>query len=118
MKKLIWSIVPEKNQIYAMDLLNRMQIKIGHWLRGQIILSLIIFTMVYIALLVLRVKYALILALLAGVTECVPYLGPILAAIPAVIITFTQSGPTLALFTALVYYLVQWTESNIIVPKE
>ncbi|MCX6796450.1 MAG: AI-2E family transporter [Candidatus Falkowbacteria bacterium] len=117
MKKIIWSIAPEKHQVYAMDLINRMQIKIGLWLRGQLILSFIIFTMIYIALSILGVKYALILALLSGVTEFVPYLGPIFAAIPAIIITFAQSGFALAIFTALIYYLVHLTESNIIVPK-
>jgi len=117
MKKLIWSIAPEKNQVYIMNLVNRMQVKIGLWLRGQLILSLIIFVMVYVALLILGVKYALVLALLAGVTEFVPYLGPIFAAIPAIIITLSQSGPTLAIFVGIVYYLVQLTENNIIVPK-
>lgn len=117
MKKLIWSIAPEKNQVYIIDLVNRMQAKIGLWLRGQLILSFIIFIMVYAALLILGVKYALVLALLAGVTEFVPYLGPIFAAIPAIIITFSQSGFLLALFTGVVYYLVQLTENNIIVPK-
>lgn len=117
MKKLIWSVAPERHQVYAMNLVNRMQIKIGHWMRGQVIISFIIFLMVYIALLILGVKYALILALLAGVTEFIPYLGPLIAAVPAVIITFTQSGLTLAVFTAVIYYLIQLTESNIIVPK-
>jgi len=117
MKKLIWSVAPERHQVYVMNLVNRMQIKIGHWMRGQIIISFTIFLLVYIALLILGVKYALILALLAGVTEFVPYLGPLIAAVPAVIITFTQSGPTLAIFTAIVYYLIQLTETNIIVPK-
>ena len=73
--------------------------------------------MVYVALLILGVKYALVLALLAGVTEFVPYLGPIFAAIPAIIITLSQSGLTLAIFVGIVYYLVQLTENNIIVPK-
>ncbi len=117
MKKLIWSVVPERHQVYSMNLVNRMQIKIGHWMRGQIILSFIIFTMIYIALTILGVKYALILALVSFVTEFVPYLGPIIAAVPAVIITFTQSGFTLAIFVAAIYYLVHLTESNIIVPK-
>ncbi len=117
MKKLIWSVAPEKHQIYIMNLVNRMQIKVGLWLRGQLILSFIIFVMVYVALSILGVKYALVLALLAGITEFVPYLGPIFAAIPAIIITFSQSGLALAVFVALIYYLVQLTENNIIVPK-
>lgn len=116
-KKLIWAVVPEKHQVYTMNLVNRMQTKIGLWLRGQLILSVVIFTLIYAALSILGIKYALILALIAGLTEFIPYLGPALAAIPGIFLAFTQGGLMLALFTSIVYYLVQLTENNIIVPK-
>jgi predicted PurR-regulated permease PerM len=115
-KKIIWSIVPAKHQVYTMHLVNRMQRKVGLWLRGQIILSLIIFALTYIGLLILHVQYALILALIAGLTEFVPYLGPTLAAIPAVFLALTQSF-MLAVFVAVLYYVIQMTENHIIVPK-
>lgn len=115
-KKLIWSIAPAKHQPYIMQLINRMQIKIGLWLRGQLILSFIVFVLIYTGLLILKVKYALVLALIAGLVEFVPYLGPMLAAIPAVFLAFTQA-PMLALFVAVLYYIVQLVENNILVPK-
>jgi len=115
-KKLVWSIAPVEHQPYIMQLINRMQRKIGLWLRGQLILSFFIFILVYIGLLILGVKYALVLALIAGLTEFVPYLGPLIAAIPAVFLALTQS-PLLALFVAILYYVVQLTENNILVPK-
>ncbi len=115
-KKVIWSIVPKKHQIYSMQLVNRMQKKIGLWLRGQLILSLIIFILTYLGLLILNIKYALVLALIAGMTEFIPYLGPILASIPAIFLAFTQSH-MLAVFVAVLYYIIQLTENNIIVPK-
>lgn len=117
LKKVVWSVVPEKNQLYTMQLINRMQKKIGLWLRGQLILSLIIFILTYIGLLILGVKYALVLALIAGLTEFVPYLGPILAAIPAIFLSFTQGGLMLTVFVAVFYYIIQLAENNIIVPK-
>lgn len=116
LKKIVWSIAPEKHQIYIMKLVNRMQKKVGLWLRGQLILSLIIFTLTYVSLLVMGVKYALVLALVAGLTEFVPYLGPILASIPAIFLAFTQE-PILAVFVAILYYIIQLVENNIIVPK-
>jgi predicted PurR-regulated permease PerM len=116
-KKIVWSIAPQKNQVYIMQLINRMQHKIGLWLRGQLILSLIIFTLTYIGLLILDVKYALVLALIAGLTEFVPYLGPMLAAIPAVFLAFTQGGLMLTVFVGVLYYIIQLVENNIIVPK-
>jgi predicted PurR-regulated permease PerM len=116
MKKLIWSIAPPKHQAYLMLLISRMQKKIGLWLRGQLILCLIIFILDYLGLLILNVKYALVLALIAGLTEFVPYFGPIIGAIPAVFLAFFQS-PALALFVAALYYIVQLVENHILVPK-
>lgn len=116
MKKLIWSIAPAKHQPYIMQLVNRMQVKIGMWLRGQLILCLIVFVLIFIGLSILGVDYALILALIAGITEIIPYFGPVLGAIPGVFLAFTQS-PMLAVFVAALYYIVQLTENNILVPK-
>ncbi len=116
MKKIVWSIAPSKYHVYIMGLINRMQQKIGLWLRGQLILSFIIFTLTFVGLSILGVEYALVLALIAGLTEFVPYLGPILASIPAIFLAFTQS-PMLAIFVAVLYYIIQLTENNIIVPK-
>jgi len=115
-KKLVWSVAPEKHQVYIMHLVNRMQQKIGLWLRGQLILSLSIFVLTYVGLLILGVKYALVLALIAGLLEFIPYLGPTLSAIPAVFLAFTQA-PALALFTLGLYYIIQMVENNILVPK-
>ncbi|MFH1662165.1 MAG: AI-2E family transporter [Candidatus Falkowbacteria bacterium] len=115
-KKLVWSIVPAKRQGYTMQLINRMQKKIGMWLRGQLILSLVIFVLTFTGLSILGVRYALVLALIAGLTEFIPYLGPMLGAIPAVFLAFTQS-PMLALFVAALYYVIQLVENHILVPK-
>lgn len=115
-KKLVWSLAPEKHQPYILQLINRMQKKIGLWLRGQLILSLIIFALTFVGLSLMHVKYALVLALIAGITEFVPYLGPVLGAIPAVFLVFTQS-PLKALAVVVLYLVIQWAENNILVPK-
>lgn len=115
-KKVIWSIAPEKHQPYLMQLVNRMQKKIGLWLRGQLILSLVVFIFIYVGLSILGIKYALVLALMAGLFEMVPYIGPTLAAVPGIFLAFTQA-PILALFTAIIYYITQLLENNILVPK-
>lgn len=115
-KKLIFSLAPREHQTYVIQLVNRMQKKMGLWLRGQLILSFIIFAFAYIVLLSFKVKYALVLALFAGLTEFVPYLGPILGSIPAIFIAFTQD-PLKAVFVAGGYYIIQLLENNFIVPK-
>jgi len=121
LKKIIYSIVPAEHQVYAMHLINRMQIKVGLWLRGQLILSLIIFILTFAALTVVnmitgKMEFALVLALLAGLTEFVPYLGPTIAAIPAIFLAFTVS-PVMAITIAVIYYIIQLVENNIIAPK-
>lgn len=116
MKNFVKSLVPFKHQAYAVRLTEKIQNKISRWLLGQLILSGFIFLLTFIGLTILGVKYALALALLAGLLEIIPYLGPILSAVPAVFIAFVQSPP-LALFVILLYVVVQQIENFILVPK-
>lgn len=90
--------------------------KLGAWLRGQMILSIFIGVITWIVLSILGVPFAVPLAILAGMLEVVPTLGPILASIPAIVIALTVS-PTLALIVAAAYLLIQMAENNILVPK-
>jgi predicted PurR-regulated permease PerM len=90
--------------------------KIGQWARGQILLGLAIGTLVFIALTILRIPYAATLAVLAGFTEFIPYIGPFIAAIPAILVALTEGGMLWALIVAGVYYIVQWCENNLLVP--
>jgi predicted PurR-regulated permease PerM len=115
-KQFIKSITPTKHRPYLEDLVERIQRQIGLWLRGQLTLGLIVGILIFIGLTILDVKYALILALLAAIFEIVPYIGPIIAAIPAVFLAFTQS-PVTGLLVIGLYLIVQQLENHIIVPK-
>lgn len=116
LKRLVWLLAPADRQTYVLELVNRMQRKIGLWLRGQMILCLVIFLLVWPGLTLLKVNYALVLALIAGLSEAIPYIGPTLGAIPAIFLAFTQS-PILAVFVGILYYIIQLVENNILVPK-
>ncbi len=116
MKKKLRSFLPPKYQPYFMHLVTRMQEKIGLWLRGQLLLSFIIFACSLAGLSLLGVKYAWVLALFAGVTEIIPYLGPFIGAVPAVFIAFTVS-PVLGLSVAVLYIVIQQLENYVIVPQ-
>lgn len=102
---------PSLNQIFE-----KIQFKIGGWIRGQILLCFIIFALAYLGLVLIGVKYSLVLALFAGVTEFIPYLGPFIGAVPVVIIAFFQS-PMLALWVIVWYAFIQQFENNVLVPK-
>lgn len=108
-------ITPLRDEDYIIDLWMRTHAKLGRWLRGQLVLGLVIGIVVYLALSVLGVKYALSLALIAAILELIPIIGPILAAVPAVFLGFLK-GPELGLTVAVVYFLIQQLESHLLVP--
>ncbi len=114
-KNFIQSILPQKHQSYAIDLTERIQSKMGRWLIGQTSLIFIIFLLDYLLLLLLDVPFALILALLGGFLEIIPYLGPTLAFIPAVLVAFSIS-PFTAFLVAIGYIVIQQIENYIIIP--
>lgn len=116
MKRKIRSVLPEKYRAYSTHLIERMQEKIGLWLRGQIVLSLIVGLLVFIGLSLLGVKYVWVLALLSAVTEIIPYFGPLIGGIPAVFIAFTQS-PILGLMVLGLFILIHQTENYLITPQ-
>ena len=116
MKKIVQFVIPDKFQFYTIQLFSQMQNKISLWARGQLILCLVIGVLSYVGLLILNVKYALLLALIAGICECIPYFGPILGAIPAIFLAFNQS-PLTALLVVVLYFIIQQLENHLLVPK-
>lgn len=109
-------IIPFGNEEYAINLWERSKHKIGKWMQGQLLLGVLIFVLVYLGLTIFSVPYAMSLALLAGVLEIIPVFGPILSAIPGVILAATVGGATLAAVVAGFYLLVQQFESHLIYP--
>jgi predicted PurR-regulated permease PerM len=116
MKKFISDLVPPANQSVVISLINKIQRKMGMWVVGQMILSIFIFALTYIGLTILGVENALFLAVLAGLFEVIPYVGPFLSAIPAVFFALIQNPP-LVIAVILLYVLIQKTEGYVLVPK-
>lgn len=116
MKKFITDLVPPVHQPLVIGLIEKIQRKMGLWVVGQIILSIFIFALTFIVLSILGVKYALFLALLAGLFEIIPYVGPFLSAIPAVFFALIQSPP-LVIFVIALYIVIQKIEGYVLVPK-
>jgi predicted PurR-regulated permease PerM len=109
-------ITPLKHEKYVVDLWKRSQIKIGQWMQGQLLLGIIIAVLLYLGLMILGVKNALLLAVLAGLMEIIPVFGPILSAIPAVLMAFVGGGMTMALMVLGLYIIVQQFENHLIYP--
>ncbi len=112
----IKSLLPPKIRPYMERKATLIRTKIGQWAKGQLLLCASIGVLVFIVLLILHIPYALTLALLAAFTEFIPYAGPIIAAVPAILIALAGGGLMWGLIVAGAYYVVQWCESNLIVP--
>lgn len=96
-------------------LIGKIESRLGAWVMGQLFLMVLIGVLVYIGLTFLRVDYALPLAIIAGILEFVPVAGPIISAVPAVIVGLSTS-PILAISVVALFFLVQQLENQLIVP--
>ena len=107
-------IPPAKRSVFsqAMDESER---ALRLWLKGELIAMLVIGLMTGIGLWLLGVQSWLVLGILAGFFEFIPFAGPILSAVPAILIALVQS-PQLALWTGLMYVFIQHSEAYLIQP--
>lgn len=115
-QKFIHDLVPDDQEARIFNVIRKIGLKMGNWLRGQGILMLVIGLADGIVLSILGMPYILILAIWGGLTEVIPYIGPWLGLIPAIIIAFTIS-PLTALFVLIAYILIQQLEAQFLVPK-
>lgn len=114
-KKFFASILPDDHKQYVMDLVDRIEYKMGRWLQGQLLLMFLIFGLDYFGLLAIGAPYALVLALIAGILEIVPYIGPIVSAIIATTISLLH-GPVTGLLVLALFVAVQQIEGYVLTP--
>ncbi len=97
---------PLKYEEMVVSMWHRIQLKVGSWFRGQLIIALILTVITYAGLAFAGIPYAFLLALLAGVFGLVPY-GIFLALIPAMVIGFGHGGIVTAVLIAVGYFGLQ-----------
>ncbi len=122
-KEFLRDNLPSGQKKKVMDIMEDVQHGLGSWARAQLILSFAVFVLVFVLLTFVDlafsfvdIDYILVLALIAGLTEFIPYLGPILGAVPAVLIAFFHS-PLSAVIVIIVYFIVQEIENIVLVPQ-
>ena len=116
-KKIAWFTHKKENIEAAKDFLDDLEKQLGGWVRGQIILMIVIALATYFGLMMLRIPFALPLAILAGLLEILPNLGPFISAVPGVMLAYFAYGLPMAGFTTLMYIVIQQLENNLIVPR-
>jgi predicted PurR-regulated permease PerM len=110
-------LFPRNERPRVEDACHRVTTKVSAWLGGQLLLAGIIGVTAAIGLWLLDIPYFYVLALIAGVGEMIPVVGPVLSAIPAVAVAVATTSPTRALFVILFFFLQQQLENHILVPK-
>jgi predicted PurR-regulated permease PerM len=110
------SLVPPRRRGFASRLLCAIARAMGGYVRGVAIDGVIVGILTWAALTAVGLPYAVPLAVLAGLGELVPYIGPVIAAVPAIAVALVES-PTLALTVGIIYLVLQQIESHVITPN-
>ncbi|MCB9813677.1 MAG: AI-2E family transporter [Pseudomonadales bacterium] len=116
-QKVYWFTRKEEYAQKVQEFIDSIEEQLGGWVRAQLILMFSIFIITYICLFLISVPYALPLALLAGFLEIVPNLGPTIAMIPAVVVSYITFGPVMAGIVFILYIIIQQIENNLLVPR-
>lgn len=114
-RKFLLDTLGEDRGPDVLTVLAEIELRLGAWVRGQTFLMATIGILTYIGLTILHVEFALPLAIIAGILEIVPMVGPVISAIPAILVSITVS-PILALSVAALYFIIQQVENHAIVP--
>lgn len=114
-ERFLITVVPSIYETRVLDLYSLIRRKIGRWFAGQVVLSLTIGFAVFLGLWLLGVKYSLILGIVAGLLEIVPYVGPIFSGSLAVLVGLTDSL-ALGVYTLILFIVIQQIENHILVP--
>lgn len=115
-KRNVASLFHKKHREQAIGIIDQVNGKLGAWLQGQFLLSLSIGLLTWITLTVLHMPFALPLAVLAGLFEIVPTVGPIISAIPALVVALTISS-NMAIIIVVAYIFIQLIENHLLVPR-
>ena len=116
-ENLAWLTHDKKKLQQVEDFVLEMDTQLGNWIRGEFILMSIIGAMTFVGNALIGLPYALPLAILAGLMEIVPNLGPLMAMIPAVLIALISMGWGGAVAVFILYMVIQQSENNLIVPR-
>jgi predicted PurR-regulated permease PerM len=108
-------ITPRKHEEYVLNLWSRTQVKIGLWFQGQMFLGLIMGVIVFIGLVIMGVQNALLIAIISGIFELIPF-GLTFAAVPAILFAILDGGFILGVKVLIFFIIIQQLENYLFQP--
>jgi predicted PurR-regulated permease PerM len=115
LEKTAWYLTPRKWRNSGRELVRDINVSLGNYIRGQLLVCLVVAIIASIGLWIVGMPYAVILGIFIGITNIIPYFGPIIGAVPVAIIAFTESFQ-LVLLGLVVNFGIQLIEGNILSP--
>jgi len=115
-KETIVELIPERYQCDALDVIHKVDLVLSGFLRGQFLVALSVGTLASIIFSILGVDFSIVLGMIVGVLNVVPYFGPILGGLIAAIVAFFKA-PILALWVVLAMLVVQMIDSTLLSPN-
>ncbi len=108
--------IPNKYRDDVNYLAVRINTSLQQFIRGRLLLALFVGFLTMIYLLILRVDFAIVIGMITCIADIIPYIGPFLGFVPAVLFAF-MDAPLKALWVSILFILIQWAENNILAPK-
>jgi predicted PurR-regulated permease PerM len=108
-------LVPKKKRAHGRDIFKELGLTLELWLIGKILSMIVVGVTAAIGLTWLGVPLAITLGVIAGLLDFIPYLGPVMAGVPAILMAFSES-PTTALYVFLLFVAIQSAESYLLAP--
>lgn len=115
-KNLIVRNLPYKYKDDILYVSKRINLALLDFVKGRMLMAFIVGLATMVYLLVLRVDFAIVIGLITMIADIIPYIGPFLGFVPAVLFAYIDS-PVKALWVAILFVVLQWAENNIIAPK-
>jgi predicted PurR-regulated permease PerM len=116
LKDKIIAMFTVESRITVRKIIEEMATVISGYIRGQVLISIVIGVLVFSGMFLLKVDYPLVLGLLAACTETIPIVGPIIGSVPAILLAYLHS-PELAFKVILFFIIVHQVENQIVVPN-
>lgn len=115
-KTSLYLLIPKRFRKEVKELSIEIDRVLSQFIRGRFILAIYVGITTTILLLILRIDFAVVIGIITGIADIIPYFGPFLGFLPAVFFAFVSS-PVKALWVAILFIGIQWIENNVLAPK-